>query len=137
MDDVAGVSVEARALVEGRVVDRLWTGDQPVPGWMWLNALAHRPVGELGDLVGLACDRPGDGWVDAVIEIALYFTRTPGAETAQIQAELFVPAELEALAGRSPTDGPGQLVRAVRRRLVSDSGRPVPNRTEFRDQSQM
>ena len=136
-DDPAAVCVEARALVEGRVVDDLWTEDQPIPAWVWLNALAHRPVAELGELVGVACDRSGGRWPDAVIDIAWYFSRIPGDRTAQIQAEVFVPAELEALAGRSPPDGPGRLVRAVRRRLISDSHRAGPNRTERCDRSEM
>ena len=57
-------------VVEGRVVDDMWTEDRPIPAWVWLNALAHRPAGELGELVGVACDRPGGRWPDAVIDIA-------------------------------------------------------------------
>ena len=55
--------------------------------------------------------------------MALDLSRIGEAEAARIQAELFLPAELEALAVPSPPDGPGQLVRDVRRRLVAGAYR--------------
>ena len=127
---------EARAILQGRVVDQLWAAGDAIPPWAWLNALAHRPIDEIGDLVGVACDQPGDRWADAVVDIALDLGQATPAAAAQIQAELFVPAHLEALAGRIAPDGPGQLVRAVRRRLASDSHRPPPNLRKQPDESQ-
>jgi hypothetical protein len=116
----AAVVAEARAVIEGRVVDKLWAQGRPIPRWAWLNALAHRPAGEVGDLIGVACDQPGDGWADALVDIALDLSQTSETEAAKIQAELFVPAELTALAEKTPPDDPSQLVRAVRRRLAND-----------------
>jgi hypothetical protein len=126
-EPVADIVAEAVALVEGRVLDRMWSDGQPIPAWVWMNALAHRPTGEVGDLIGVAYDQPGDPWADAVVDIALYLTEIIDAEAARIQAELFAPAELEVLSGRSPPDCPGRLVRAVRRRLVTSTYRSAPD----------
>lgn len=127
--DEPGVEIVAAAiaLVDGRVLDRIWSDGQPIPAWVWMNALAHRPAGEVGDLIGMACDHPGDPWADAVVDIALYLSDTTDAEAARIQAELFLPAELAVLSTRSPPDGPGPLVRAVRRRLVSSTHHLAPD----------
>jgi hypothetical protein len=122
----AVMAAEACAVVEGRVVDQLWAQGRPIPGWAWLNALAHRPVGEIGDLVGLACDQPEVAWADAVVDIALALNRITEVEAAQIQAELFLPAELREHVEGFPLEGPDQLVRMVRRRLARGSGRPRP-----------
>jgi hypothetical protein len=123
----ATVVAEADAILEGRVVDRLWAAGAPIPAWAWLNARSHRPIGEIGDLIGVACDQPGDRWADTVVDIAVGLSGTGPAQAARIQADLFVAAELELLAGRGFPDGPGQIARAVRRRLASDTGRPSPN----------
>jgi hypothetical protein len=96
---------EARAIIEGRVVDQLWAQGRPIPAWAWLNALAHRPADEVGDLIGVACDQPEDGWADALVDIALDLGQMAAAQAAGIQTELFVPAELETLAGRDPAQG--------------------------------
>lgn len=122
----ATVVGEAEVVLEGRVVDELWAAGVPIPAWAWLNALAHRPMSEIGDLIGVACDQPGDRWADALVDIALDLGRTGFAEAAVIQADLLLPAELELLAGREQPDGPGQLARAVRRRLASDTPPPSP-----------
>jgi hypothetical protein len=131
----AAVVDEARAIIDGRVVDQLWAQGRPVPAWAWLNALAHRPADEVGDLIGVACDQPADHWADALVDIALDLGQIPAAQAARIQTDLFVPAELEALAGRDPPEGPTQLVRAVRRRRASDRRRPDPNPPNHPDQT--
>jgi hypothetical protein len=128
IDRAAEHETEARLLLDGRVVDRLWAQGQPIPGWAWLNALAHRPAGEIGDLLGVACDQPGDCWADAVVDIALLVSQTAPAEAAHIQAEVFVAFELEARADRTGADGPDQLARAVRRHLANPGQLPLRNR---------
>jgi hypothetical protein len=125
---------EACAVLEGRVVDQLWAKGSPIPAWAWLNALAHRPAGEIGDLVGVACDQPGDRWADAVVDIALDLSQVAATEAAKLQSQLFAPVELEALAGRSVPDSPSQLVRALRRRLISDAHRRTLNLRDHPDQ---
>jgi hypothetical protein len=101
--------------------------NRPIPAWAWLNALAHRPADEIGDLIGVACEQPEDRWADALVDIALDLAHLAAGQAASIQTDLFVPAELEALAGRHPPDGPGHLVRAVRRRQAIDRRRAVTN----------
>jgi hypothetical protein len=75
----ATVVGEAYAILEGRVLDKLWAAGVPIPAWAWLNALAHRPIGEIGDLIGVACDQPGDRWADTVVGIAVELSRTEPA----------------------------------------------------------
>lgn len=116
----AGVVEAARAVVEGRVVEQLWEQGGPVPAWVWLNTLAHRRADELADAVAIACNQPGDRWAEALVDIADDLRRIPAAATARIRAELFVPAELETLAGTSRPDGPSQLVRAVHHHVDID-----------------
>lgn len=118
------VVAQACAVVEGRALEQRWGDGQPIPAWVWLNALAHRPLGDLGDLVGMACDQPDDAWAGAVIDVALYLSQTDEVDAARIQAELLVPAELDALAGQCPPDSPGRLARAVRRLLVAGTYQP-------------
>jgi hypothetical protein len=131
----ASVVGEASMLIEGRAVDHLWAQGQPIPGWAWLNALAHRPVGEVGDLLAVACDRPDDQWADAVVDIALALSEASEVEATDIQSDLFVPAELDALAEQNRLDGPDQLVRRVRLRLISDRRRRPPKSQESPDRS--
>ena len=121
--------------MEGRVLAGMRADGQPIPAWVWLNALAHRPVDEVGNLVGAACDQPDDIWAAAVVDMALDIGRIGQVEATRIQADLLVPAELEALAGPYPPDGPGRLVRAVRGRLVASRCRtglhnPHPDQPE-------
>jgi hypothetical protein len=58
-----------------------------------------------------------------VVVLALDLIWAEPLVASRIQAEVFVPAELEALAGRSELDGPGRMVGAVRRALV-EADRP-------------
>ena len=131
----AAIVEEAHAIIEGRMVDQLWAQGRPIPAWAWLNALAHRPADKVGDLIGVACDQPADRWADALVDIAIDLGQIAAAQAASIQTDLFVPAELEALAGRDLPPDPGQLVRAVRRRRASDGRRPVPNPPNHPDQT--
>jgi hypothetical protein len=105
----AEIVSEAGAIVEGRVVDQLWAHGQPIPTWAWLNALAHRPVGGIGDPVGVACHQPYVRWAEALVDIALDLAQITPVEATGVQAALFAPAELDALAARSPRDGPEQF----------------------------
>lgn len=118
---------EARAVIEGRVIDALWAEERPIPPWAWLNALAHRPAAELADLVGLACNEPSDRWAGALIDIAADLRHATEAAAEGVRAELLVPAELEALVACPGPDAAGRLVRGVRRRLTGPGHRPPPN----------
>jgi hypothetical protein len=89
-----------------------------------LNPLAHGPVSEIGDLIGVACDRPDDRWADSLVDITLDFTQMTG-EAARIKAERFVPAQLDATRGTEPPAAPDQLVRAFRRHLAGGSHHPA------------
>jgi hypothetical protein len=129
------IAEEARAVLEGRVVDQLWAKGRSIPAWAWLNALAHRPASEIGDLIAVACDRPGDPWADAVVDIALDLSQLGATEAAKIQSQLLASAELETPPGISDPDSPSQLVRAVRRRLVSDTHRQPHNPRHHPDQA--
>lgn len=111
-----------------------WQG-RPIPAWAWLNALAHRPAHEVGDLIGAVCDQAADRWARALVDIAVDLGQIAAAQAAAIRTDLFVPAELEALAGRDSPDDPGQLVRAVRRRARDDPRQPGTNPTPHPDQT--
>lgn len=89
-----------------------------MPPWAWLNALAHRPPDQLRNLTGVGCDQLGEAWADAAIVIVAELRQVGEAAIAEIGATVFIPLELEALAGRDITE-PSQLVRVVRRRLVT------------------
>ena len=122
-----GVSVviEASAVVHGTMAGFYAVGGRPVPGWAWLNAVAHRLPSQLADLVAAAGgDRPAGSWAEVSMKIAADLSRVDETEAAAIQAALLIPAELAVLAGTALPGGPTQLLRAVQRRLSTDGARP-------------
>lgn len=117
---------EACAVVGGLAMDIYLAHGRPVPEWVWLNALARRSPNQLGELVGaVALDPRAESWVAVTMEIAAELSHVEASEAAAIQAALFVPFELEVLAGRTLSGGPYQLVRAIRRRLAEDGPGPT------------
>lgn len=124
----AAVLDEAWAVVAGRAAADVYVvRGRPVPGWAWLNVLAHGSPSQLADLTRLAPPYqrlpPVGSWARAVRDIAAQLVRIDETELAAIQAALFVPAELELLAGRSLPGGPSQLDRAVHRYLAGSGPR--------------
>ena len=95
-----------------------------MPEWAWINALAHRPAGELPELVGRVMAGPLDRRATAIADLAVMLSDTEAAHARQLQRLLFVSAELELLAGRQLPGGTGQLVLALRRRAADPTAPP-------------
>lgn len=119
-DKVAQVVAEAAAVVEGRSALRLAASGRPVPGWAWLNTLAHQPPHELAGLVDTAVSkgRATRAWAAAATDIAATLGRLDAVDGAAIQANLLVPLELTVLAGY-PLPDPARLAGAVRHRAAA------------------
>lgn len=121
----AAVLDEAWAVVAGRAAADVYiVRGRPVPGWAWLNVLAHGSPSQLADLAAPYRRKPPAGsWARGARDIAAQLVRIDETEIAAIQAALFVPAEIELLAGRGLPGGPSQLDRAVHRYLTGSGPR--------------
>ncbi|MGH8979896.1 MAG: hypothetical protein ACRDWE_02590 [Acidimicrobiales bacterium] len=108
----AAVLAEAGALLEGRAADVYAGHGVPIPGWTWLNALAHRPPEAI---LAMGIDCPGEVWSEAATKIAVELRRVGPADAAAIQTTVLLQAELDAL--RHVHGTPEAVVRAVRRHL--------------------
>jgi hypothetical protein len=112
-EEVAGVWVEAAAMLAGRSVELFHQRGEKVPRWAWLNAPAHRNLVELGELAHAAeGEELAQGpLVEAVVSAAL-LKQSGGERTAvfRLQRDCLIPLELELIAGRINVDEPGQLL---------------------------
>lgn len=112
------MATECEAFLAGRYHELL-TGNrgQALPGWAWINPLAHADYAELERLANLS---PGP---DDPLAFLSYLAdevllRTSGDDVAlrRIQHDGLVPLELELLHHPSPSD-PTEIARIIRDRL--------------------
>lgn len=115
--NASGVLNEASAMVEGDYLEFLLAARQPIPGWAWLNPLAHRSVPRVVQMARTAAaGLDPEGWSGALSSLAAEMVRMGGTVEGveRIQRDALVPFELELLAGRWrwPTS-PGELTSMV------------------------
>jgi hypothetical protein len=115
--NASGILNEASALIEGDYLEYLLASRQPIPGWAWLNPLAHRSVPRVVQMARTAtAGIDPEGWSGALCSLAadvVHIGQTvEGVE--RLQREALMPFELELLAGqwRWPSS-PSELVTMV------------------------
>jgi hypothetical protein len=91
----AAVVAEAEYLLNGSAGEQFAAAGDPVPGWAWLNALAHRSCERLGQLAQMPADGP---WGPPVAVIARWLVEMSPPVRHRVQSKLFVSLELGALA---------------------------------------
>lgn len=126
MADPGSLVEECEAYVQGHFLDLLKSGGQPLPGWVWINPLAH---GTIADIRTLA-DHHEPGPSRLVARVANEMLRrieSGEATLPNLQWRTLIPLEIQ-LARQSTRDGPTDatgLARAVVR--VLDEGLvPLP-----------
>ncbi|MFI5040255.1 MAG: hypothetical protein ACHQNA_00145 [Acidimicrobiales bacterium] len=114
------VVAEAQALLAGRAADRHSAAADPVPGWAWVNCLAHAGMEDLNGLVDGARIAQPSGWAGAMSFLAheLIATGRTSEGVAELQRAALIPLELDLLSPGTPTPStPGRLVAVVQARL--------------------
>jgi hypothetical protein len=99
----SGLLNEADALIEGDYLEYLLATRQAIPGWAWLNPLAHRSVPRMVQMARTAASGlDADGWSGALSSLAANVVRMGGTADGvrRIQRDALVSFELELLAGR-------------------------------------
>jgi hypothetical protein len=113
---------ECEAFLSGRLSHHFAQHHQAVPGWAWLNVLAH---GGEGQIVALVDDdrrsSPGErAWRQALVYSAAEVTasaQATGASLDEIQRAVLVPLELDLIAEHGDRLDPGKMVGALLDRL--------------------
>jgi hypothetical protein len=111
------VVAEALALLEGTAGERLLVPGLRVPDWAWVNALAHRPPGQLRAVLDMAVGPADDGWEIAVSHIADRLASISPLRAAEVQARVLLPWELDMLTPGAASPDPDDLVCVVDRYL--------------------
>jgi hypothetical protein len=115
-----GLVVECEAFLSGRYREYLAAQNRPVPGWAWINQLAH---GSLDDVRSMAGHPVADDPLSVVVDLARRVVGLidAGLSTLEgIQRQTLIPLEL-ALAKRHPTDVPcdaRRLSASIRSSLI-------------------
>lgn len=113
--DAEEVVAEAQALLAGRLAACYDAKHDPVPGWAWVNCLAHASIEDLNELAEGTRIFPPSGWAGASSFLAheLITGRTPEG-VAGFQRAALIPLELDLLASHNSSPAsPSQLVRLV------------------------
>ncbi|MBO0727642.1 MAG: hypothetical protein J2P57_00200 [Acidimicrobiaceae bacterium] len=88
------VTAECEAYLSGKYADWLSNHGQPVPGWAWINGLAH---GSADDVTATAAaDAGGEGPDQLIAEIACKVrsaTEGTGVSVAALQHHTLIPLE--------------------------------------------
>jgi hypothetical protein len=118
-DEAKAFVAEAEATLTGRLVDWCWFDDN-VPGWVWLNTLAHADWAALGDLADGGPPGRHSIWNRAVMFLAGELLSTAGSADGliELQRACLIPLESDLLAAPSWTlSSPAELVSLVRSEL--------------------
>jgi hypothetical protein len=111
------VGAECEAFLAGRYLEVAVRRDGPIPGWVWLNRLAHTSVTELVELSELDHDL-GNSWGHVLAALAgdvLAYCRFAGVDVLSLQRDVLVPLELQVMNFNASTVlAPQQLVQLVR-----------------------
>ncbi len=105
----------ATDILHGTVLDRYVLSGQEVPPWAVLNALAHRPLGRVGEVVKLLTGGNGTDWAPTAAVVARALRSARPEKAAEIR-QMLLSTELEALAS-GPAPGHRALMREVRRQV--------------------
>jgi len=111
---------EAAALLGGRMVHRYEPGET-VPGWAWVNELAHAGWDELTRLADPTGPTSGSSWEGAVEYLAAEVASAAGSPAGlrELQRSRLVPLELDLLAANDRMVAtPTELVQLVRYELT-------------------
>lgn len=112
----SGLADETAAYLDGHLLESLRAGGAGgrVPGWMWLNGVAH---GDPERIAWLASERPPSpalGWRRARARLADELLKRSGGdpkEMARLQNDVLIPLEL--MLSNEPDLSPGRLVDVV------------------------
>ena len=111
------VGAECEAFLAGRYLEVAVMRDGPIPGWVWLNRLAHTSVAELAELSKPVHD-PGNRWRHTLAGLAgdiLAYCRFADVDVLTLQQDVLVPLELQVMnLDASKVLSPEQLVHLVR-----------------------
>jgi hypothetical protein len=111
------VVAEALALLEGTAGERLLAPGLRLPAWAWVNALAHRPPGQLHAILDMAVGPADDRWEIAVSHIADRLASLSPPRATEVQARVLLPWELATLTPGEASPDPDDLVSVVDRYL--------------------
>jgi hypothetical protein len=109
---------ECEAFLSGRLADHYVAHNQAVPGWAWLNVLAHGSEEQVSSLVDadhawLPSER---SWRQAVTYLAAEVravVETTSSSLDELQRAVLVPLEFGLTAENRNPLNPGQVVRTV------------------------
>jgi len=114
---------DVAAMLSGRVAQRWDSGD--VPGWGWVNELAHadwETLAALADGTPLVRRSAWDGAVRFLAAEVVSAARSPSG-LSQLQSSALIPLELDMLAGGRTPATPIELVQLVRDGIARAQGR--------------
>jgi hypothetical protein len=113
----SSVVAEAQALLDGTAGERLLVPGLRLPAWAWVNALAHRPPGQLHAAVDMAVGPADDRWEVAASHIADRLASMSPLRAAELQERVLLPWELDMLTPGGAALDPDDLVSVVDRYL--------------------
>ncbi len=115
-----GLADVCEAVLHGRYVEHLQRCHQPVPGWAWLNRLAHGTREELGGLAGAdhvhTGSTPAPAWRAAqsfLATVVLDRAAEGAGGLTELQCRVLVPLELALITSPGAASTPPQLVNRV------------------------
>lgn len=115
--DTELVVAECEAVLSGRYAEHLEDRQRRVPGWAWLNLLAHGTAEDLQSANGRGGPAATQRWRDARAYLAgevLGAVAPGGATLGNLQRDVLVPLELRlASPERTSVPTPGELVSCL------------------------
>jgi len=135
--DRSQMAEECQAFLAGRYHESLpGNRKQALPGWAWINPLAHADYDELDRLANLS-PSPDDplAFLSYLADEVLLRTSGDGVVLRRIQHDSLIPLELDLLHHPSSSD-PTEIARIIRDRLdcrTNRSASPFPQGQHARD----
>lgn len=120
---------EAQAVLCGRAVEWFEEQNTRIPGWAWVNQLAHATPVRLRQLVTIGHYGHPSSWDCALGASAAELVTAGGSPAGilRLQREALVPLELDLLGGRAAAPAkPSQLTVMVRRIIQQRHASPEP-----------